>query len=286
MRLLTNSMICFAVVVDKNGSPHDLNSAATIAAPAPLVDQLIPLIQAADNDYEPTSRNRPPHAALDSVLGQTGHLILDFDGPVCDLFAGTPVEAIAAHLRDVLRAEPIEPPTAIAETTDLFEILSYAASISPGLAARAETVMTNLELNAVATAAPAGYIHDTVAACRESGRSTTVISRHSAAAVRSYLTTHGLADKVEDVIARTPGQLQRTSGLVEGAIGTLGPPSTCTLVTASAEAIQATSHAGAHTIGYARAPGMRERLTTAGAETVIPSLADLVLRLRARPLPN
>jgi hypothetical protein len=155
MRLLTNSMICFAVVVDKNGTPHDLNSAATIAAPAPLVDQLIPLIQAADNDFEPTSRNKPPHAALDSVLGQTGHLILDFDGLVCDLFAGTPIEAIAAHLRDVLRAEPIKPPTAIAETTDLFEIFSYAASISPGLAARAENVMAYLELNAVVTAAPA-----------------------------------------------------------------------------------------------------------------------------------
>ena len=44
-----------AVVVDKNGTPHDVNSAAAIAAPAPLVDQLIPLIQAADNDYKPTS---------------------------------------------------------------------------------------------------------------------------------------------------------------------------------------------------------------------------------------
>ena len=173
-------------------------------------------------------------------------------------------------------------PAAITGSTDPLEILVYAATVSPGLAARAEAALTGLELNAVATAAPAGYVHEVVAACRESGRSATVISRHSAAAVRSYLTAHGFAGQVKHVIARTSGRLQPISRLLDDAIGTLGPPSTCALVTASAEGIQAANRAGAHTIGYASAPGMRERLTAAEAETVIPSLADLVLRLRAR----
>jgi hypothetical protein len=39
-------------------------------------------------------------------------------------------------------------------------------------------------------------------------------------------------------------------------------------------------------IGYARTPSDREHLADTQASTVISSLADLVLRLRARPLPN
>ena len=172
-------------------------------------------------------------------------------------------------------------PAAITGSTDPLEILVYASTVSPSMAARAEAALTGLELSAVARSAPAGYVHEVVAACRESGRSVTVVSRHSAAAVRSYLTSHGLAHQVKHVIARTSGRLQPTSGLVEEAIRRLGPPSTCALVTVSAEGIQAARSSRAHTIGYARAPGMRERLTAADAETVIPSLADLVLRLRA-----
>ena len=57
-----------AVVVDKNGTPHDLDSTATIAAPAPLVDQLIPLIQAADNaDPHHPTRRRTPHSTPSSA---------------------------------------------------------------------------------------------------------------------------------------------------------------------------------------------------------------------------
>jgi myo-inositol-1(or 4)-monophosphatase len=275
-----------AVVLDRNGTPHDVNSTAVIAAPPPLVDQLVALIQAANDEYRPAGHTGPPHATLDVILSQARHLIFDFDGPICDLFAGTSTETVAGQLRDVLHAASIEPPPALAGTAGPLEILSYAATVSPDLAERTETALTKLELGAVPTAAPSGYVHDAVSACRGSGRSATVISRHSIAAVHSYLTAHGLIDQMKHVIARTPGQLQPITHLVDEAIGNLGPPSTCALVTATAEAIYAATSSHAHTIGYARAPGTRERLSAAETETVIPSLADLVLRLRARPLPN
>ena len=50
--------------------------------------------------------------------------------------------------------------------------------------------------------------------------------------------------------------------------------------------IEAGQHASVSTIGYANKPGQHHDLTTAGATAVITSLADLVLPLRARPLPN
>jgi myo-inositol-1(or 4)-monophosphatase len=42
-----------ATVVDKDGSPHNLHSTATIAAPAPLLAHLIPLLQAIDGEHRP-----------------------------------------------------------------------------------------------------------------------------------------------------------------------------------------------------------------------------------------
>ena len=75
--------------------------------------------------------------------------------------------------------------------------------------------------------------------------------------------------------------------LVEDTIGALGTtPAECALITASTAGIDAAHGVGAHVIGYARTPADREHLAQAGATCVIPSLADLTLRLRARPLPN
>jgi myo-inositol-1(or 4)-monophosphatase len=271
-----------ATVLDRNGTPHDVNSTAAIAAPPPLVDQLVSLIQAADDEYRPTPGDKPPHATLDAILSQTRHLIFDFDGPICDLFAGVTAEAVADQLRDLLRAASTEPPPGITSTTDPFEILTYAASLSSDLAERTETAMARFELSAVPTAALSGYVHETVTACRQSGRSAAVISRHSAAAVRAYLTAHGLDEQIEHISARAPGQPSPIDRLIEETIHVLGPPAECALITASADRIQAANREQTHTIGYARAPGIRELLAAAEAETVIPSLADLVLRLRAR----
>jgi myo-inositol-1(or 4)-monophosphatase len=274
-------------VADKDGTPHDLNSAATVAAPRPLLDQLIPLIQATDTEYKPMNPAPAPHAALGAIIARTAHLILDFDGPICDLFAATPAATITAQLRAAL---PAGSAPGIGGSPDPFEILTHAATASAELGDRADKAMTELELTAAATATPAAYIHDVIAACRDLGRSATVTSRHSADAVRAYLTASSLIGGIALIVARAghaADQFHPDAPPIEQTLSALGAePSTCALVTASAARIQAASHAGLHTIGYATAPGMPDALTTAGAHTTITSLADLVLVLRARPLPN
>ncbi len=171
---------------------------------------------------------------------------------------------------------------------DPFAVLSFAATISPDLAARVESELADQEMAAVATAAPAGYIHELVSSCRESGRSVSVISNNSARAVQSYLERNSLDGPIGLVLARNSADmLIREGDLIDAAIAALETaPAACALVTASASALEAASLTGTHALGYARMPGSRETLTAAGADTVIRSLADLVLRLRARPLPN
>jgi phosphoglycolate phosphatase len=108
-----------------------------------------------------------PFAALDDLLRQTRHLLIDFDGPICSLFAGTPTAPIADRLRKLITREGIRLPLATESTDDWFEILTFAASIGPDLAASVEAELTELESAAVATAVPTPHVHDVIAACRE-----------------------------------------------------------------------------------------------------------------------
>jgi len=65
-------------------------------------------------------------------------------------------------------------------------------------------------------------------------------------------------------------------------------PGACVLIGDSATDMQAASLAGTDSIGYANKPGKHAHLAEAGAGAgaVVSSVAELVLSLRARPLPN
>lgn len=63
-------------------------------------------------------------------------------------------------------------------------------------------------------------------------------------------------------------------------------PAETSLVGDSVTDIEGAQRAGVGSIGYANKPAKYERMTKAGAGAVITSMADLVLWLRARPLPE
>jgi phosphoglycolate phosphatase len=222
---------------------------------------------------------------LDAIVSATRHLLLDFDGPICSVFAGLPAHIIADRLRKLL-GDHTRLPAGIARTPDPIEVFTYAATISTDLAARVEAEMTDQELAAVATAAPTPYVHEVVTACQNSGRSVSVVSNNSARAVHAYLARHGLNDRISLVVARTshdPALLKPSPHLITQAVETLdAEPGDCTLVGDSVTDIQGARLASVQSIGYANKPGKRERLSEAGAGAIINSLADLALRFRAR----
>jgi beta-phosphoglucomutase-like phosphatase (HAD superfamily) len=222
---------------------------------------------------------------LDTIVSRTRHLLLDFDGPICSIFAGLPAATVADRLRKLF-GDHAQLPDEIARTPDPLEVFAYAATVSEDLAARVETEMTDQELAAVATAAPTPYVHEVVTACQNSGRSVAVVSNNSAAAVHSYLARHGLDDRISLVVARTnhdPALLKPSPHLITRAVDALdAEPGECTLVGDSVTDVQGAHLANVQSIGYANKPGKRERLTDAGADAIINSLADLALKLRAR----
>jgi beta-phosphoglucomutase-like phosphatase (HAD superfamily) len=227
----------------------------------------------------------PPYAALDGIRRRARHLLLDFDGPFCTLYAHEPARQVADRLRAILATHNAEIPTAIATTADPLAVLAHAAAIDPELAEQAEAELTRCELNAVATAQPTGYSHDVITSAREGHRTITIISTCSARAVHAYLDRASLDELVGLVIGRT-GNAPDSAGeqkLVGRALDALSAdPATCALVAESASVLASARANGIATIAYARTPAVRN-LTSAHAEATITSLADLVLRLRAHP---
>ena len=229
--------------------------------------------------------NQPaPSANLDEILRQTRHLLLDFDGPVCTLYPDRSEAMVARRLLTTIATLSVAIPEPIANTADPLAVLSFATTINPDLAARVESELADQEQTAAATATPAGHIHDLITSCHESGRTVTVISQVSARVVNSYLERNSLADAVGLVLARNrPSPPASYTDLIESTFTQLiTAPTACALVSGSSVTLEAARQAGAHAIGYARRPDSLEILTAAGADTVIPSLADLVLKLRAR----
>jgi phosphoglycolate phosphatase len=234
---------------------------------------------------------RPAHGAtLDELIARTRYLLIDFDGPVCDIFAGHPAWTVADRLRKLITGQGITPPEHIQATRDPIEVFAYSATVSPDLAARVEAEMADQELAAVATAKPTPYVHDVITSCRDTGRQVAIVSNNADRAVRAYLGTHGLADRIDIIAARTssnPALLKPSPYLIEHAMTQLrASADECLLIGDSVTDMEAATRIDVPAIGYANKPGKRERLTMARAEAVVSSLADLVLGLRSRPLPN
>jgi hypothetical protein len=113
---------------------------------------------------------------LGQLIARTRYLLLDFDGPICDIFAGLPATTVADRLRKLITGQGITLPEHITSSPDPIEVFTYSATIGPELAAQVENEMAEQELAAVATAKPTPYVHDVIASARESGRPAALVA--------------------------------------------------------------------------------------------------------------
>ena len=207
---------------------------------------------------------------LDAIIARTRWLLIDFDGPICSIFAGLPAPTVADHLRKVVAGLSVPLPEEVERTQDPMEVFAWSATVSPELAERVEAELTAQEVAAVATAEPTPYIHDVLAACRETGRITAVVSNNSERAVQTYLTRHGLADRTGPIFARTshdPALLKPNPYLIKKAVRVLSADSSATaLVGDSTTDIEGCRLAGIESIGYANKLGNASSWPTHGLD--------------------
>jgi HAD superfamily hydrolase (TIGR01549 family) len=225
------------------------------------------------------------------VLGQTSVLLLDFDGPICKVFATTHDYVVAQRLRQVLADSGAVLPTDIEATRDPLEVLRFAATLpDQTLVARVESELNRLELEAVAGAQATPHVKEVVQAAALSGMRIGIVSNNSPDAIELYVAQQNWAKHIAVVVGRSHSEPHlmkphpRPVGLAYIYLDV--PPHRCALVGDSVSDIAAARAAHVKSIGLANRPEKLGLLGTAGADAVIASMSELLIAIRERAHPD
>ncbi len=224
--------------------------------------------------------------SLAATVAATSGVLFDFDGPICDVFAGHPAPGVARHLAAILAQIDATTEKRAFETNDPMEVLRLASRVGEDAVRRIEEALTAAEVSAVAVAGPpvTGAV-ESLHAAHASGRKVAIVSNNSAACVKAFLEIHDLNRFVHQVIGRYPNRpdLMKPSPFsLERAFKELGiRASRCTLIGDSTTDIEAAAHAGSMAIGFANKDDKKRALADAGAQVVTTSMAAVADALGA-----
>jgi len=215
---------------------------------------------------------------LRAVLRRARTVLLDFDGPVCQIFAGLTDEQAAQRLRPIIRQ-------VIGQSADLppelgpHELLEYAGRHSAELAHQVDAALRTAEVEAANSAAPTPGATDFLRACHHTGRAVAIVSNNASEAVKTYLREHDLCDLITSVVGRDHDQPERMKPdpyIVERALDTLNAePHSTVMVGDSVTDVIAGHAAGTLVIGYANKPGKSAALAAAQADAIARNMSDL-----------
>jgi haloacid dehalogenase superfamily, subfamily IA, variant 3 with third motif having DD or ED/haloacid dehalogenase superfamily, subfamily IA, variant 1 with third motif having Dx(3-4)D or Dx(3-4)E len=217
---------------------------------------------------------------LHRLLAEIDAVLLDFDGPICSVFAGYPAPQVAADLVDMLHRHNVEVAPDLIQEPDPLEVLRRAGATGDQDTTRAvEDALCAAELQAVETAEPTPYSREVIVAARQAGFPVAIVSNNSAGAVKAYLTAHRLDTHVTRVVGRAyavPEQMKPNPAPIREAVQAVGAlPSRCVLVGDSLTDIDGARAAGVQVIGYANRPYKVKTFRAAGADVVVTSMREI-----------
>ncbi|MFI9117928.1 HAD family hydrolase [Streptomyces bikiniensis] len=223
---------------------------------------------------------------LIEALANARVLLFDFDGPVCDLFAGLPAPEVARELTALLSAQDEAAGAKAAQTEDPIEVLRIAHEAGTELGQRIERALTAAEVRAVALAGrPTPGAVEALRAARAAGRGLAVVSDNSTECVRAFLELHGLQEHVTHIVGRPSEQLHLMKPnpfpLITAAEQMHVDVTGCTLIGDSLADVRAARAAGATAIGYADEPHKADLFGEAQADVVIGHMQEIADALTA-----
>ncbi|MEV7316427.1 HAD-IA family hydrolase [Streptomyces microflavus] len=231
--------------------------------------------------------------SLTATIAASSGVLFDFDGPICDVFAGHPAPGVARDLAAVLAQVDANAGKRSLETDDPMEVLRLAPRWGKDAVRQIDEALTMAEVSAVkAAGAPVTGAVEALRAAHASGRRVAIVSNNSAACVREFLVLHNLDRFVDQVIGRYPNHpdLMKPSPFsLERAAKELGVgASACTLIGDSTTDIEAAARAGTMAIGFANKPGKEKSLAAAGARTIVTTMVAVAeaLLMPKRTHPN
>ncbi|WP_406152610.1 HAD-IA family hydrolase [Streptomyces anulatus] len=225
---------------------------------------------------------------LAAALASSTVVLFDFDGPICDVFAGRPADQVARDLTELATESNPELEGKLSGIDDPLEVLrlTHEAHDATGLAI--ERALTTAEVEAVEVAGdPVAGAVASLKAVRASGKGAAVVSNNSAEAVRAFLDRHGLSEHVLTVVGRPEGHpelMKPNPHLLIAAAERLDVDvSLCALIGDSLTDIQAAHAIGSTAIGFANKPHKRQLFVEAGAEAVTDSMQAIAQAISPQP---
>ncbi|GGW06355.1 hydrolase [Streptomyces globisporus] len=224
-------------------------------------------------------------SAIADVLGATRAFLFDFDGPICDVFAGQPAPDVARHLAATLSKYDRSLREKACGTDDPMEVLRLAPQAGETALRRVEDELIEAEVSAVLSAGlPVSGAVAALEAAHASGRKVAVVSNNSAMCVRTFLLLHELQHLVDTVVGRTPYQPEAMkpapNSLMRASEELAVPLQDCTLIGDSVTDVEAAKASGGRSIGFANKPGKSIALRDAGADAIVTSMVTLATALR------
>jgi len=212
-----------------------------------------------------------------------GPLLLDFDGPVCSVFAGYPAPQVARELISLLGELGVSLPPEILSEEDPMVVLQWAGDHpDPKIVVAVEDALCAAELKAVDVAEPTPFGHETILNAAARGIAIAIVSNNSASAVERYLTTQGLAEHVSPVVGRAyadPARMKPSPEPIFKAAQLLDVPARiCTLIGDSLSDLGAAKAAGIAIIGYANRDWKVDAFQQ--ADVVVTTMQDIADALR------
>ena len=236
---------------------------------------------------------RDPGDSIEGIVRRSAHVLLDFDGPVCAIFGGITAPVIAEQFRTALRRVPVSLPPGARDADDPLEVFRQVADLGPDVAETAQRILTRLETRAARAARATQGSSDLMRTADATGRTVTIVSNNSSAAIAAYLGDHRLTRYVTAVVGRDdadPALMKPSPYRVRMAVSQLdAKPGEAFFVGDSRSDVVAGKLAGVAVIGFADKPGNASQLDEAGADAVTTRLAEISTALRATPrvaLPN
>jgi phosphoglycolate phosphatase-like HAD superfamily hydrolase len=222
---------------------------------------------------------------LEQIIKGTRHLLLDFDGPVCEVFAGIPAATVARQLRDTLTVAGFTLADEVRDVDDPLDVFSLAAAVSPDAAVTAQQLLTAFETRAMPTARPTRGSANLIITAVQTARTVTIVSNNSGAAIAAYLADHQLTGYIRGIVARDdhdPDRMKPDPYRVRAAVGMLGAENPeCVLVGDTTADVFAGLLAGVSVIGYANKPGKALALAEVQAAAVTADLSEITAALKA-----
>lgn len=214
---------------------------------------------------------------LASILAPVRHVLLDFDGPVCSVFAGFPAADVARRLADLLTGPDGPPPGH--ELADPLAMLRRIADVRPELVPAADRALTAMEVEAVTRARPTEGAVQFLKACAATDRQVWLVSNNATAALDWYVNAHQLKPLVAGCFGRVPGKPKSMKPSPELLLAALriaqAEPTDGIFIGDAVRDIEAAHAAGMLAFGYANKPGKKEALARMGAVMVMNTMEAL-----------